>query len=874
MTIRRAVGAMRCLLGVVLVVIVLDAVATIAGAAVWAPVSPRTATSSSTWQGVLEREVPSGRTCRRLVLAFRDGRLTGHYELHLPAAHPLHEAVRSGVSASDSTWFAQSVLGDIEVLEPRPLFGSETHRVGWLVSFRTPLIRPATPGICRAAAAAADRVTIRVDIVPSNVVLRRQAFDIRGAGFAPDEDLVLVKGSDDVRVLASPASGVKLRPNGDVELHRRLENAGDDALSFEVLERRRLPGSFDWATTGVLIVGPALYGLGLALPLLLLWWALKRSGGHLGNPGLHRAVAAIAIVPIASGIASSLLDMTTWLNLLRADLLSRHISPDATAARSGVGATGLIVAASVTFWALSMPSSTSGWPGSARQVKKLVTGLVLTVLSAAAVALALTASEVLQDMPLDRALLALGLIALTYAGFVLLVGAWSAGTTAIVVMVFATIVGAAYAMFDPWVWTDGQLTLGGLRVFAATGAVAISFLAGTTTLTMWRTATSSFGGQPGAPSAVTTRRGLSVVNLAAFVVFGGAALWSLAMAPPPYWLLDARGLVRLAEYLYDLGLYAALALLVLALAEPGRLQLMSHESARMVGAAYAAVAFWWTWQQFLFLPATLIAGAALVYFVILPAAQPSTAFLNQTHQWARRLSDERQVLERRQASLQPPTSGRRYVAYAQEQRSLDEELRRIRLDTSLAGATTVEAGGWEHGRAAGMIAGALGAPWVVVALLSTELPSDPLSLNETAAAYLGWMVLQWPLYGFFFGYFWPLLRGRSGIPKAIAMAAGIVIPELVTVALLSNSAQWTAYLAWALQVLLFAVLLGILAGDRYVLKRAGLGWPHIFDVHRKRYLLGWGATVALAEAGLLAALITGLLPAVLEQAGLPVRPAS
>jgi hypothetical protein len=202
---------------------------------------------------------------------------------------------------------------------------------------------------------------------------------------------------------------------------------------------------------------------------------------------------------------------------------------------------------------------------------------------------------------------------------------------------------------------------------------------------------------------------------------------------------------------------------------------------------------------------------------------------------------------------------------AATQRGLDDELRRIHVieDRVPADGTvpTPTGGGWAHGVWAAGAATVLAAPWIIIDLARTsEWSADEFFVARWLLDTTGWNILQWPIYGFFFGYFYPAIRGRNGLTKAGTLFVTMVVPGLLYQAVMDQPTRGSGYLTWSLQALLFAVLLGLVAGDRYVLLRAGLGWAHLFDVHRKRYVLAWTATAVLAEAGLLVAVANGVLP--------------
>jgi hypothetical protein len=144
----------------------------------------------------------------------------------------------------------------------------------------------------------------------------------------------------------------------------------------------------------------------------------------------------------------------------------------------------------------------------------------------------------------------------------------------------------------------------------------------------------------------------------------------------------------------------------------------------------------------------------------------------------------------------------------------------------------------------------LSVPWIALFLRNFHLRFAPHTGSEWVGA-LGTAVQvmgQWPLLGFLFGYFYPHLRGETGLSKALYLYLAVAAPALAATALAipTSSPAWTSLFFWALQLLIHCMLLGLFAGDYETLRKAGLGWRQVLAVHNLDALAAWGSTLLLA----------------------------
>lgn len=142
----------------------------------------------------------------------------------------------------------------------------------------------------------------------------------------------------------------------------------------------------------------------------------------------------------------------------------------------------------------------------------------------------------------------------------------------------------------------------------------------------------------------------------------------------------------------------------------------------------------------------------------------------------------------------------------------------------------------------------VGLPWMAVSTFAAikELPrSDPYPVLASVAA-LAPVLLQWPAYGLFFGYFFPLLRGRTGIGKAtIMMSLAFAVTAAGTIAAGARGSGWPAIALAAVQMLVFAVVLGLRA-DGDVLERHGRRRAELADLHNLGPATAVGSAIAIA----------------------------
>jgi hypothetical protein len=139
--------------------------------------------------------------------------------------------------------------------------------------------------------------------------------------------------------------------------------------------------------------------------------------------------------------------------------------------------------------------------------------------------------------------------------------------------------------------------------------------------------------------------------------------------------------------------------------------------------------------------------------------------------------------------------------------------------------------------------------------LFASIPSGPYPHWDLIADFLN-AIAAWGAIGFFFGYFYPYIRGRNGLQKGFTVFIGIVAPALPLMTLFNaHAAAWRSDLFWIVQIFIQCMLVGLVAFDYRIVRKSGFDWPMLFELH--------GFTrIGISLSSILAAIgvaITGLL---------------
>lgn len=158
----------------------------------------------------------------------------------------------------------------------------------------------------------------------------------------------------------------------------------------------------------------------------------------------------------------------------------------------------------------------------------------------------------------------------------------------------------------------------------------------------------------------------------------------------------------------------------------------------------------------------------------------------------------------------------------------------------------------------GMLLGLIPFGIAVYKYLPTTTMRYPFPLAYIVS-FLIWASASWIIYAFFFGYYYPHLRGNTGLSKGLWMALWMTIPQLtIYVASLRQLAEMADYLIFSLQVFIFFSVLGLLIDIRVLLYNRFRS-RDIVTVHELPKLAAFGSSILTALAPILSSILTGWL---------------
>jgi hypothetical protein len=188
-------------------------------------------------------------------------------------------------------------------------------------------------------------------------------------------------------------------------------------------------------------------------------------------------------------------------------------------------------------------------------------------------------------------------------------------------------------------------------------------------------------------------------------------------------------------------------------------------------------------------------------------------------------------------------------------------------DPELAFGALISPRPWLRARWGVSYAAVAGAPWVVLGLAGASVPFDsPESYPELAfVSAVAPLVLRWMGYGLLFGYFFPLLRGKTGLNKGLSFFGAALAPSVLS-ALASPATldrDWHSAALLGVQLLIFSLIMGLLA-DLAVLRHNGLTTDRLVDLHSLWTVSAWASSVVVAVGtGVATVIIAGLQPFVI-----------
>lgn len=326
------------------------------------------------------------------------------------------------------------------------------------------------------------------------------------------------------------------------------------------------------------------------------------------------------------------------------------------------------------------------------------------------------------------------------------------------------------------------------------------------------------------------------------------------------------------------ALFAALFVALWKLSKAG--QELARKSARPLALVVGAVMLLRPEVLFIGLPVSFAVGVWLLRRVLVtPAAVEGNG--EAVSQVVRAANRHRLMRELERTLGQKAASGEKPLD------EVDEDIAKFRdYAQSSVGAGIVDtdptlraqafgfgaADPWKRGLTGAGVAVAAGFPGFLHALTSLSQRGDEsAAVPVLSASTTIILILRYPLYGFFFGYFLPWLRGDTGVSKSLSLFAVLGVSEAIVLLLpyQQNQDVTGAFLAWIAQTFLICFALGV-SFDFLVLRQAGLGLSALLDVHHTNRVVAFSSGVAAAAVTTLASVLaTSAAGLIASKLGLP-----
>jgi hypothetical protein len=166
---------------------------------------------------------------------------------------------------------------------------------------------------------------------------------------------------------------------------------------------------------------------------------------------------------------------------------------------------------------------------------------------------------------------------------------------------------------------------------------------------------------------------------------------------------------------------------------------------------------------------------------------------------------------------------------------------------------------WASGLVGAGWAAVFSIPWIVLYIRRVAHDGGgPFPLLWTAIPLIE-QVISWVGIGFLFGYFYTVIRGRTGLEKGVWIAVTLVLSRACATALLAsgNPDLWRLYWPWAVEVAALSALLGLVAGDLATLSSVGWPWRRIRELQEVGWLAGGASSLLVALGSVITTLLSG-----------------
>jgi hypothetical protein len=327
--------------------------------------------------------------------------------------------------------------------------------------------------------------------------------------------------------------------------------------------------------------------------------------------------------------------------------------------------------------------------------------------------------------------------------------------------------------------------------------------------------------------------------------------------------------LTLAYYLDDLLVLAWVAGMLLLLYEDGKSDLKLETATRRYGTLALSVLLFSTSARWLYIPITFLLGWLAIQWLFTSGHQwghIEEQFKKMSHVRSNlikhgslvRILDQAYLQYRKdrfdklaKGELKPRKFKTDLSTWERDQKAVSR-MPNTRLDRELSRhplAFGPKATAWGNGLHGAKWASLLALPWFtiyVVNFMRGTSYSVAYPLLDFAIDLLT-IFGRWASTGFVLGYFFPYLRGYSGLEKGLWLSLAVTVPTLPLYFIANNSAAaWQAALFWALQVLIECILLGLIAFDYNTVHQERRGFQLLLELHGMRSLSLWTATLIAA----------------------------
>jgi hypothetical protein len=123
----------------------------------------------------------------------------------------------------------------------------------------------------------------------------------------------------------------------------------------------------------------------------------------------------------------------------------------------------------------------------------------------------------------------------------------------------------------------------------------------------------------------------------------------------------------------------------------------------------------------------------------------------------------------------------------------------------------------------------------------------------------------WLILAFSFGYFYDIIKGRTGIEKALWLSLMIICARIGPAIIFADKLdQMVQLIILGIEVLIYCLLLGFFAFDFHLLRKNGYGWREIEVIYNIAFISTFGSTLAIAFAGILSGQLQQLFTKLLQ----------